>query len=97
MITECNHDADLKICFACQEKNSVKRLTEERNAAIREIGPAHREAERLRAEVERLTQERDTIIEQCAEACESLDLYGLTVDQCAAQCAAAVRAMKGGK
>jgi hypothetical protein len=55
MITECNHDADLKICFACQEKNSVKRLTAERDAAIREIGPAHREAERLRAEVERLT------------------------------------------
>jgi len=57
------------------------------------------EITRLRAEVARLTQERDTIIERCAEVCfdaECPDVsIGYDFERAVESCAAAIRAMKG--
>jgi phage host-nuclease inhibitor protein Gam len=77
MITECNHDGFTTLCKGCEAKNKVERLTAERDAAIREIGPVHREAERLRAEVERLTKDWYALQQQVDDL-EQRSLYAVT-------------------
>jgi hypothetical protein len=37
VITECNHDADLKICLNCQDKNEIERLRAECDALLDSI------------------------------------------------------------